>query len=499
MVYCKNCNNELPDGTLFCGKCGAKIGEPKGKKRIILIAALSIAGVLLVFGIACAVYFLQPAKQYEIAQSSFANQNYGRAMRCYKRAGDYKDAQKKYKASAKIYYYTEGVEALEEEKYDKAVDNLKQADGYKDSEKQLQIASYGLGKEQFENGKYEEAIKTLSDYSSYEDASDILQQSHYNYAKELFEAGDKLNAGLNYAKSNGYKDSYDLAMSIANELVESGDFANAQTMYEGIEEKTYASYCAGMIAAADKDYKKARNKLKNAKDVFDGADKYNEVSYQYGQEQFEAGNYEESKRVFESISGYNDADTYSYNSAILYAKDEIANGNLNSAKRIISEIPAECSYDGVSAKDILDKLNSNSDWMALCGKWGVTSGQMRTTLDNNYYDYWWYVDFKENDYYIDVNCALNDDGTVNVKIKGSIPVYTNYSSWQTYLEYKNYNISVNQNVSSMGTIKIDDYASITLSTSKITFNYKKNDDNKNVYSDYVYKTDATYGNRTVEY
>ena len=67
------------------------------------------------------------------------------------------------------------------------------------------------------------------------------------------------------------------------------------------------------------------------------------------------------------------------------------------------------------------------------------------------------------------------------------------------LEYGDYKINVNQDISSMGTIKLDDYASITLSDSKITFSYKKNDNNNNVYSDYVYKTDATYVKRATEY
>ena len=498
MVYCKNCNNEMPDGTLFCGKCGAKLGESKSKKRTILIIVLIVIGVLATSGAATAIYLLQPAKQYEIAENSMANQNYGRAMRCYKRAGNYKDAPEKYEASSKVYYYTSGVEALEKENFEKAVEDFKLADGYKDSKKQLQMASYNLGKKQFEEGKYKDAIESLSECAKYEDASDILNQSYYNYGKELYDSGDKLNAGLNLAKSNGYEDAHDLTMPIAGELVEAGDYENALTMYDGIGEKEYASYCDGMIATADKDYKRARSKFKDAKNILDGQDKYNEVSNEYGQEQFAAGNYEESKRVFESISGYSDAETYYYNSTIMYAKGEIAKGNLNNAKRIISEIPAECSYDGVSAGDIQAKLEANSAWVSLCGKWVTTSGQMKTTRDG-YYDYWWYADFGENDYSIEVNCVLNDDGTVSVKINGSIPVYTNYSSWEAYLEYKNYLINVNQKVSEMGTIKIDDYASISLSTSKITFNYKKNDNNKNVYSNYIYKTDATYGRKTVDY
>ena len=33
-MYCPNCGKEVEDGALFCGECGAKIGEaPKPKKK----------------------------------------------------------------------------------------------------------------------------------------------------------------------------------------------------------------------------------------------------------------------------------------------------------------------------------------------------------------------------------------------------------------------------------------------------------------------------------
>ena len=499
MIHCENCGCELPDGTLFCGSCGAKQGVKKSKKKIILITSLSVVAALVLASVCGVFYFLQPNKQYEIAERAFASQNYGRAMRCYKRAGNYGDAPEKLAVASQIYYYTSGLEALEKGNYDEAVEDFKLSEGYEDTAEQLKVASYYLGKEQYEDGKYEDAIATLADISKYEDTADILKQCHYYYGKELYDAGDTTNAGIHFSQSGDFEDSHDIAMEIADGLVEAADYKNAGTIYEGIGEKSYQAYCDGMIAVADKDYLKAKNKLKNAKNVFDGAEQFNEADYQYGLEQFNAKNYHEARAAFGNINGYKDADDYYNYAGLLYAATEISDGNLNSALKYLSSLPADCSYEGVSVQDLQGKLDANSSWVSLCGKWVVTSGQMRTTLDASYTDYWWYVDFDEGSYPIDVHCGLNDDGSVKVSITGSIPIYTNYSSWREYLEYGDYKINVNQDISSMGTIKLDDYASITLSDSKITFSYKKNENNNNVYSDYVYKTDATYGKRATEY
>ena len=499
MIHCENCGCELPDGTLFCGSCGAKQGMKKAKNKKIIIISLVVAAILALGGVGVAVYLLQPSKQYEIAENSYANQNYGRAMRCYKGAGDYRDAPEKLEIATKIYYYTSGMEAIEKGNYDKAVEDFTLSEGYEDSAIQLKVATYYLGKEQYENEKYEDAITTLTEISSYEDTADILKKCHYYYAKNLYDEGDTINAGIHFSQSGGIEDSYDYAMKIAEGLVEEADYENAGCIYGNLGEKSYQAYCEGMLAVAGGDYETAKNKLKSAKNVFDGADQFNEADYQYGLEQFNAKNYHESRAAFNNVKGYKDAEDYYNYSGLLYAKEEISNGNLNSALQYLSEISEECTYGGVSAQELKAKLEANSNWVSLCGKWVVTSGQMRSTWDRSYTDYWWYKDFTEGSYPLEVRCVLNDDGNVKVMITGSLPVYTNYSSWQEYLEYVDYNIKVNQNVSTMGTIRLDDYASITLSDSKITFIYKKNDNNKTVYSDYIYKTEATYGKRTEKY
>lgn len=70
-MYCRHCGTELPDGANFCRNCGSEIKNKesipasspivppkKGQKKTGLIIVLSILGVLILSGIALALFFL---------------------------------------------------------------------------------------------------------------------------------------------------------------------------------------------------------------------------------------------------------------------------------------------------------------------------------------------------------------------------------------------------------------------------------------------------------
>jgi hypothetical protein len=49
MIYCKKCYNELPDNSVFCGKCGQKVSGKSGVNNKVII--LGAVGVFFVVGI----------------------------------------------------------------------------------------------------------------------------------------------------------------------------------------------------------------------------------------------------------------------------------------------------------------------------------------------------------------------------------------------------------------------------------------------------------------
>lgn len=190
-----------------------------------------------------------------------------------------------------------------------------------------------------------------------------------------------------------------------------------------------------------------------------------------------------------------------YKEFLISAQDEIKDGCLNSAKRLLGKIPPEFQYDGTKVSTLKKQLSSKNAWAALCGQWETTGGQMRVT---QVWDYdgrseWWYRDFDKGEESISIKCGLLKNGKVKVKISGQIPIYTSYSSVQQGVEEGIVELSTTKTMSSMGTIRIDKYTTMTLSSSGITVNYYEVNPNENQYFTYKYKTTMSLKSRKVKY
>ena len=182
-------------------------------------------------------------------------------------------------------------------------------------------------------------------------------------------------------------------------------------------------------------------------------------------------------------------------------KSEIKDGNLNSAKNNLKKLPSNFSYNGTKASTLKKTLNKKSNWVALCGQWSSTGGQMRVTQTskNTGSSTWWYHDFKKNEYTIDVRCRLNKNGTVTVKISGSIPVYTSFSVVSAGVDQGTRSVTKTKKMTQMGTIRIDKYTTLTLSKSGITVSYKQIDRGEDIYFNYTYSTNMRLNKRSKKY
>lgn len=200
----------------------------------------------------------------------------------------------------------------------------------------------------------------------------------------------------------------------------------------------------------------------------------------------------EKEKTYSELRKQND----NYNDAVKLIKE----GELNNALKILNKLPDKYSVKGEKVSALKKKIN-NSAWVKLCGKWTSTSGQMRVT---QVWDYdgsseWWYYDFKKGDYYIDVKCGLKENGKIKVTVNGDIPIYTQYSTISEGVKQSLYSVSFSKNVNGMGTIRIDKYTTLTLSSSGISINYDFINPNESMNFTYKYTTHMRLGKRIKKY
>lgn len=183
------------------------------------------------------------------------------------------------------------------------------------------------------------------------------------------------------------------------------------------------------------------------------------------------------------------------------AKSEIKEGNLNSANKKLKKIPSKFKYKDTKASMLKKKLKAKSNWVALCGKWKSTGGNMRVVQVWDYDGRWsdWHRKIIAGEEYITVRCSLLNSGKVKVHISGSIPCYTSYSSISAGLETGTVSVSTTKIMSGMGTIRIDKYTTLTLSQSGISVNYYKVNPNESQNFTYKYSTSMTCRKRVEKY
>lgn len=474
-MFCPKCGRELEEGTVFCPKCGFNLegGEnadastskvKKGSnKKIIAIVIICILGI---GGISGFLYFYNtPDSKYNRAETAFEKGDYQKAVNNYKALGDYKDA----------------------------------ADKLKDAEIALH---YVTGKEYMEQGDYEQAKNELTESDKYEDSKELLRECNYNIGLQKKDTGDYENAALAFKDSASFKDANDQIINMGQDLTEKGEYDKAVTVFDCVKnlgDNQYANYSKGVVSSGKKDYSTAANCFSKAGDYKDAKELYKDAQYSYARDQLDKKEYSTAKSAFIKIKKYKDSKKMISACSMMMAKEAMDDGKLNDAKKKMQGVKNNVEYNGVSAKDINEKLAANAAWLGICGTWTSTSGQASTeevSRTTGYNMGGWTLDVDSGDYTLKITCKPNNDGTVNVKGEGSIPVFTNWSSIQIGLDCdRNHSISFNEKVSTANIgspVQINSDTTITLSPSGITVNYLKKDTTSSVYFSETYKTWVSY-------
>lgn len=472
-MICPKCGKEISEDSVFCSECGYKVDDRKTtlieKKRTInkkFVIGIAVA-IIVITGMGVGIYINStPEVKYNKAEKAFENEDYERAIKYYAAAGDYKDAQDKLEEAELANHHANGIEMIE-------------------------------------NGNYQNAKVELKEAKGYGNSVELIKQCDYKIAEEYMENDDYVSAAVSFKEAGEYEDANDRILSMGQELVSAERYADAVEIYSYAKDwstDAYAQYANGMVNFEAEKYSDAAKNFTKSGDVLDSKEWFNLAVYTYATEQLNSKRYSTARTEFIKISDYKDSAELINACDLMTAKEKMNDGNLNTAKEMLEKLPIEYSYNNVSVSELLDKLNTNDQWLAVCGKWTSTGGQMRSTQNGSYgYSYWWYRDFEEGDVSIDVRCKLNEDGSVTIVTSGSVPIYTNYSSISAGLKSSTQSVAINEKISAMGTVKINDLTSISFSPSKISVTYKKIDKSKDVYFSYTYKTDVTYGKRTAVY
>lgn len=480
-MICPNCKKEIDDDSNFCTGCGYKLVQgtdvavPEKPKKKINVKAVSI-GVVALIAIVCVGVFTYsnstPESKYNKAEKAFAAGDYASAIKYYTAAGDYEDAAVKLAAAEMANHYSSGLSLMDD-------------------------------------GKYEEAKSELEASSGYEEAAEKIQECDYKIACKFLEEKDYLNAADSFKASGGYSDANNQMIQIGQQLVTEKNYTDAVTVFrkaKDVSKNPYVQYANGQIALSGKEYSDAASYFDKAGDILDAKDLYKKAQYHFASDELASKQYSVASTAFEKISGYKDSSDLINACKLMLAKKEMDAGKLNTAKTELEKLPSDFSYNDVSVASLLEQLNSNSSWLAICGEWSNTSGEATSNCKARNYSYdggTWTSALEPDLYKLDIKCVLNNDGTVSVIGSGSILVFTNWSTLQIGLDYnQNYSVHFNKKLSSsdMGkNISVDDYTTVTLGTDKITLDYSYEDNNSTTTFVYTYKTNVTYGNRLSVY
>lgn len=468
-MLCPKCKKEIPDNSSFCPQCGYKIEtrqEKTARRKLVFRRIAIVAAVALTAGVIGTLTFIdsKPETQYKKAEKAFETGKYEKAVKYYTAAGDYEDAAEKLYQAECATHYEVGVALMDKEDYMTAREELKASE-------------------------------------KFEDAEDLIKRCEYNIGLEYLDNKDYENAAV-YLKSSQYEDYNDKILQIGKTLVEDGNYATAVKVYDNAQNTgndDYAQYAQGMVSLSKKEYADAADYFKLAGDILDAEDQYKEAQYNNASNSFSSKKYQTAKTAFSNIPGYKDADDLAIACDLMMGKQDMADGKLNAAKDILESLPKDYSYENVSVSSLLDQLNSNSNWVAVCGKWISTSGEASANCKSNISSYdggTWTATYDEGDHSLNINCILNNDGTVSITGKGAILVLTEWSTVRIGVKYDtDYPINFEKKVNSADfgkAIQIDEYTTLTMGKDKLAVKYYNKDKDSTIHFYYTYTANVSY-------
>ena len=437
-----------------------RVPIPRFKKpRLIIIIVSSVLLTVVLFF--CFRYVIP----YGQAKKAFESRDYLTAYQKYASAGEYMDASEKAVVAEKAYHYAAAQEAFLAEDYTLAHTEFELAGDYEDAVQMSRtsvLAGYYLaGTKAIADKNYEEAINCFSKAKGYLDGrakwlealnlygEELLSEKKYTEAAFYFSIADNQERHLECGKLLAGIGKYEESLPILEE--------HSTLSSEAMQ---YLNYAKGMLCLNDKNFAEAAKSLKAAGDVLNAEEKRDE-------------------------------------SLFSLAEVCLHDGYLNKAKAIYEALPADYELNGHSATERIELLEKNTGFLNLVGTWHAIKGQYRVQANSttSSYYYYWYNDSYSGS--VTVRCPYNDNGTFGVVGTATYLCYQNFSKYsynlKTDLETYSFNKKDCSSVpSNLGSSR----CGLQYSGNQFKLNYKYVNDSSNLFWNYTYTSNMTYGNRS---
>lgn len=372
--------------------------------------------------------------------------------------------------------YNTAVKAFEQGEYEAAAEQFEALGNYKDAQEQNDTSekaiAYEEGAAAFAQGDYATAYDKFIQAGDYQDAADRAEKALAERDRENYEKGVALMAEGNYLEA---ADAFDAA----------GDFQDADLqVYEAGKALCAQGSFDDVIAVMGKS------------SVAEAADY---INFAEGMKIFLSGDYENAQPLFETAPAVAEAGSMIHACKLMKAESFMAKGYLNTAKGLYEELPEEFTYNEISVSDRLELLKKHKKWVKLCGKWRSTNMDASVRQKHDSTGLWDQWTGDGSNYYLEVTCVINDDGTVTMKAKANFWMYTNYSTLSKYLKTSDSSATFEYTGKSVPSKIKDSYTFIYKISEELQIkdgyfklNRKVTDNNSSMNFTYYYKSYGTY-------
>lgn len=360
LINCPECNREISDSAKVCPNCGFKLKKPKKEckkmnqktKKIITIAAcLVLVAVGISVGLCSAFSLSDSEKEQVISLNNLITEK-----------------------------MQTDIEGRSEEELTKCKEEYQNI---------LEQYSKLQWKQQRRVNDYKAVKDRISDID--DKLAVIVQEKIQNVINLIDEVGEVTLKSKN---------------TIDNIKLEYGKLDDSQkvkvTNYEKLSvfESKYDELCLQDTTSAIEKIGKVSLENDSKAQINYAESAYNNLSSEL---QKKVTNYNTLKK---KKAEYNKLDKQK--NLLLTAESKIKNGYLNEAKKTLSKLPSQFKYKNIKVSALKKQLESKKQWIALCGRWKTTSGQMRVTQvwDYDGRSQSWYRDFKGGEKIMDVYCLL---------------------------------------------------------------------------------------------
>lgn len=421
-VYCKRCKQQYPSVFRTCPQCG---GQMKKKKSAGAKAVTAVGIVLAIAAMALLIFLVYSranrAEHYRLGKELMDQGKYVEAQTAFGIAGDHEDAAQLLEEAKRGEHYQLGMAAFDSGDYETAIEEFTAAEGFSDSAFRIVQCHKGLyfqaGEAAYAAGDMDAAIENFTAADDWPGAIEKLklaqQQKSFNEAEALMDQG-------NYAEA-------------LKKLGEAGSITGVK------DREMECYYQLGKAQADEGNYAKALEYLENAGGDNKVRSLQGECSLYTAKDLLAQSKFDEALEAFRLAEKYApDLEPELDNYILLcQAENEFARGTITKGLEYYGQIPQTfkpAEFNITARRGVLSRLKN---FAQLEGNYTSSTYDIKVSKVSGGYIYSnYYPEGKLTDQYLNINCIVNADGTVNIVGHVKFYYFTEYVYYSYFYQDK---------------------------------------------------------------